>query len=567
MTGFSLQTFGGKAPKIYSRLLPNDMATVATNVRLDTGRLEPWKGNASSSINATSPTNFTQLGVKTIFKHSSNIWIAVDQVVDILESPIAEDPHNRIYYSGFDIGGFSNPLMQIADQVDDNIFFRLGIPLAPNLATTPTLTPTSSSVSATETPSARSYIYTFVSAFGEEGQPSTAQTNQILSVFSDQTVTITFPVAPSGQHKLAKRRLYRTDADGTFRQVADIDIPLDSDGNIDESSSNLTTFVDDKTDSELGEPNETADFDPPPDSDATAHPEGHMEGLKSMNNGVFAGFAGKTVLFSVPFQPHAFPKKFQLTVQSPVVGLAPLSNGLMVLTKGKPVLVQGTDPASMAMVEIDSAQSCVSRRSIVDMGDFSVYASPDGLVLASESGVELITEQIFTRDQWQALSPSSIHAYYWEGHYIGFYKISNTEKGGFVFDPRGGKNSFVDLSFYADAGFSDLENDELYLVVNNNFVEFASGSNLSYTWKSKEFYNARPINPAVAQVECDSYSPSVTFKLFADNSLKHTQTVTSADPFKLPSGYKENAFHVEVTGSVPINQIKVFESSEEIGNG
>ena len=104
-------------------------------------------------------------------------------------------------------------------------------------------------------------------------------------------------------------------------------------------------------------------------------------------------------------------------------------------------------------------------------------------------------------------------------------------------------------------------------MVNNNFVEFASGSNLSYTWKSKEFYNARPINPAVAQVECDSYSPSVTFKLFADNSLKHTQTVTSADPFKLPSGYKENAFHVEVTGSVPINQIKVFESSEEIGNG
>lgn len=564
MTGFSLQTFGGKAPKIYSRLLPNDMATVATNVRLDTGRLEPWKGNASSSIQATSNTQFSD-NVKTIFKHSSNIWIAVNQVVDILESPIAQDPHKRIYYSGYTISSFSNPLMQAlaptTTDVANDTFYKLGIPIAPNLATTPTLTPTVSSNASTETPSARSYIYTLVSAYGEEGQPSTAQTSQILSVFSDQTVTITFPVAPSGMHNLAKRRLYRTDADGTFRQVADIDIPDD------ESSSNLTTFVDNKTDAELGEPNETSDFEPPPDSDGTAHPQGHLQGLKSMNNGVFAGFAGKTVLFSVPFQPHAFPEKFQLTVQSPVIGLAPLSNGLMVLTKGKPVLVQGTDPSSMAMVEIDSAQSCVSRRSIVDMGDFSVYASPDGLVLASESGVQLITEQTFTRDQWQALNPSSIHAYYWEGHYVGFYEISSSEKGGFVFDPRGGKNSFVDLNFYAEAGFADLENDELYLIVNNSFVEFASGSNLSYTWKSKEFYNARPINPAVAQVECDSYSPSVTFKLFADNSLKHTQTVTSADPFKLPSGYKENAFHVEVTGSVPINQIKVFESSEEIGNG
>ena len=564
MTGFSLQTFGGKAPKIYSRLLPNDMATVATNVRLDTGRLEPWKGNASSSIQATSNTQFSD-NVKTIFKHSSNIWIAVNQVVDILESPIAQDPHKRIYYSGYTISSFSNPLMQAlaptTTDVANDTFYKLGIPIAPNLVTTPTLTPTVSSNATTETPSARSYIYTLVSAYGEEGQPSTAQTSQILSVFSDQTVTITFPVAPSGMHNLAKRRLYRTDADGTFRQVADIDIPSD------ESSSNITTFVDDKTDAELGEPNETSDFEPPPDSDGTAHPQGHLQGLKSMNNGVFAGFAGKTVLFSVPFQPHAFPEKFQLTVQSPVIGLAPLSNGLMVLTKGKPVLVQGTDPASMAMVEIDSAQSCVSRRSIVDMGDFSLYASPDGLVLASESGVQLITEQTFTRDQWQALNPSSIHAYYWEGHYVGFYEISPSEKGGFVFDPRGGKNSFVDLNFYAEAGFADLENDELYLIVNNSFVEFASGSNLSYTWKSKEFYNARPINPAVAQVECDSYSPSVTFKLFADNSLKHTQTVTSADPFKLPSGYKENAFHVEVTGSVPINQIKVFESSEEIGNG
>ena len=50
MTGFSLKQFSGTAPKVYPRLLPQDMSTVAQNVRLDSGRIEPWKGNAAYTI-------------------------------------------------------------------------------------------------------------------------------------------------------------------------------------------------------------------------------------------------------------------------------------------------------------------------------------------------------------------------------------------------------------------------------------------------------------------------------------------------------------------------------------
>ena len=39
MTGFRLTTFSGKAPKIFARLLPEDMAQIATNVRWI---LEDW---------------------------------------------------------------------------------------------------------------------------------------------------------------------------------------------------------------------------------------------------------------------------------------------------------------------------------------------------------------------------------------------------------------------------------------------------------------------------------------------------------------------------------------------
>jgi hypothetical protein len=54
-------------------------------------------------------------------------------------------------------------------------------------------------------------------------------------------------------------------------------------------------------------------------------------------------------------------------------------------------------------------------------------------------------------------------------------------------------------------------------------------------------------------------------KLYADGVLKHTQTVTNSNTFRLPSGYKANEFEIELSGSVPINEVCVYESAEEIG--
>lgn len=547
MTGFKLQTFGGKAPKISDRLLPEDMATVATNTRLDSGRLDPWKANASASI---SPSLGTISGsTKTLFKYSDSIWIASNEDLNIARSPIAEDPHERLYVSG--IGGASGyPRMTTAAIVGNNTFYRLGIPVPASFDSV-TVTGTTS-VSGTETPQARSYIFTYVSAYGEEGAPNTALISQVVNVFSDQSVTVNFPANPTGNFNLAFKRLYRTDTDGIFRFVATI--PLASD-----------TFNDTVAEANLGEEIPTSSFVGPPDDNSAEHPDGPLQGLISLPNGFLAGFAGQTVLFSEAFQPHAFPTAFRLTMRSDVVAIAPLTSGVLVLTKEKPAVIQGIDPEAMTMMEIDSTLSCVAKRSVVDMGSYVMYASPDGLVAATDNSLQLATENILTRDQWQDLVPSTIVGFQWEGHYIGFYS-DGTESKGFIFDPRGGKNSYVKLDFHATAGFNDLEEDELYLVVGGSVVKFAAhaSSKLSYTWKSKSFYLSRPINPAVAKLNCDSYSPNPTFKLFADGTLKHTQTVTDSNTFRLPSGYKANEFEVEISGSVPVNEVCVYESSEEI---
>ena len=549
MTGFRLQTFGGKAPKISDRLLPEDMATVATNTRLDSGRLDPWKANASASI--TPVASYTiSAATKTLFRYSSSIWIGSNEDINIVRSPIAEDPHERLYVSG--IGGSSGyPRMTTAAIVGNNTYYRLGIPKPGNFDSVSVTG--STSVSDTETPQSRSYIFTYVSAYGEEGPPNDALISQIVSVYSDQSVTVDFPANPSGAFNLANKRLYRTDADGIFRFVKTIAIGTD-------------TYNDTDPDSVLGEEIPTSSFDAPPDETSSDHPDGPLQGLISLPNGFLAGFAGQTVAFSEAFQPHAFPTAYRLTMKSDVVALAPLNTGVLVLTKEKPAVIQGVDPESMTMTEIDSTLSCVAKRSVVDMGSFVMYASPDGLVAATDNSLQLATEGVLTRDQWQALVPSTIIAFAWEGHYIGFYN-DGTESKGFIFDPRGGKNSYVKLDFHATAGFNDLENDELYLVVGGSVVKFAAhaSSLLSYTWRSKSFFVPRPINPGVAKLNCESYSPNPTFKLFADGVQKYSVTVTNGDTFRLPSGYKANEFEVEISGSVSVNEVCVYESAEEIG--
>ena len=544
MTGFKLQTFSGQAPKVYARLLPDDMAQIATNCRLDSGRLEPWKSNSSSSI--TFATGTISGSTKTIFKHSSSVWIASNSELDIVRSPIAEDPHERLY-----ITGSTFPQMTTAQIVGSGTYYRLGIP-KPEDITSVTLSPTTSANVDTEVPQSRSYIFTYISYYGEEGVNCDAEAAQVVDVHTDQTVTLDFPSNPTGNYNLHKKRVYRTDAGGTYRFVADVAISTD-------------TFTDAVAEASLGEEIPTSTFDAPADDVSADHPEGPMLGLVSMPNGILAGFSGQTVSFSEAFQPHAFPDEYKLTVKSDIVALAPLNTGLLVLTREKPAIIQGLDPASMSMMEVDSSLSCVSKRSVVDMGEFVMYASPDGLVMATESGLNLITDQTFTRDQWQEYAPSSIVAFQWEGHYVAFYN-NGTESKGFIFDPRGGKNSFVKLDFHATAGFNDLETDQLYLVVGGSLVRFAEGSSASnFVWRGKKFYSPRPINPAVAKVECDGYSPNPTMKLYADGVLKHTQTVTNSNTFRLPSGYKANEFEIELSGSVPINEVCLYESAEEIG--
>jgi len=536
VAGFKLQTFTGLNEKLSPRLLPEDVAQEAENAFLDRGRLEaiPQDVNDDSETGPSHPASHIDSTTKTIYKAIDSAWFTFTDDVDVIKSPIKEDSFSRFYFTGVSGSSGFPRMVDASNGISGSgpypvTSYRLGLPTPPAFSSAPSINNATADEGATE--SSRAYVYTEITAFGEEGPPSTVAPSDIVDAANGATVTLSLPAATSGTYNISKRRIYRTDLNGIFRFVKDV------------SGTSAGTTTEAVLDASLGEEIESVDNLAPPDDTSALHPDGPMFGITAMPNGITAGFSGNTLLFSEAFLPHSYPLSNQITTKDDIVGIA-----------------------SMAMVEIDANLPSANKRSLVDMGEYAIYSSPDGLVLATNSGINLATEQIFTRDQWQDYYPSNIEGYEYEGKYIGFTwdgSNSNTKKG-FIFDPRGGKNAFVNLDFYAHAGFNDRENDELYLVIGGTLKKFArSSSKRTYLWKSKEFYTNRPISPGVAKVSADSYN-SLTFKLYADGSLKHTQNVANNNIFRLPGGYQAKAFHITLEGTDPVNEVCIYESPQEI---
>lgn len=555
MAGFKLTTFSGLNKKVSPRLLSDSIAQNAENAFLDSGRLEGLKSDTNHSSEPSShPASHIDANTKTIFQITSSNWLTFTGDVDIIKSPIKEDPQNRFYFTQAGVDPKYGPRSTLVSGGGPYpaSSYVLGLPVPAAFTSAPSVD--NSTADAGAAVSSRAYIYTEITAYGEEGPPSPVTSDEIVDASNGATVTLALPAASSGNYNIAKRRIYRTDVNGVFRFVKDV------------AGTSAGNITEDVLDDLLGEEIESADNLAPPDTNSSDHPDGPMVGITALPNGITAGFSGNTLLFSEAYLPHSYPLANQLTTKDDIVAIASIASGLLVTTKGKPLMASGTDPSAMAIVEIDANLPNANKRSLVDMGEYAIYSSPDGLVVASGSGVQLITQQIFTRDQWQEYYPENIEGYEYEGKYVGFTwdGTNASSKKGFIFDPRGGANAFVNLDFYAHAGYNDRENDVLYLVIDGTLKIFSNNSTRrSYEWKSKQFFSNRPLSPGVAKVDADSYN-SLTFKLFADGSLKHTQTVTSGEIFRLPGGYRAKEFEIQLEGTDTVNEVCVYESAQEI---
>ena len=656
MIAIRLTGFQGIKPRVSPRLLPDAVAQIAANCRLTTGEITPLKQPA---VVAT-PT--TPGPLRSIYK-TETVWLSWNKDVDVVRSPL---PGVRKYiYTGdgeprittdamAGYGGGGNYPAQARS---------LGVPKP---QTAPTVTPSGGSAADVT----RFYAYTFYDDWNQEsatspvsalttGKPDgtwaisgmdtapassgtgTVSVSSGVTTFTNSgsakhwlrvgdevviggaTVAVSEIVSPSvfkvpgdftGQTSWVRKaswgtctkRLYRTTGStGQWQLVAE---------NI-----SGTSYNDTLTDAQIpGDELVTASWELPPTD---------LKGVIALPTGVLAGFSGTEICFSEPFQPHAWPPEYRMRSQGyPVVSIGVYTSGIVVGTTGVPMVILGHEPGQMMAQPAEGAYPCLSKRSMVSLGDRVAYATTHGIVTIGDNGVDILTKDWFTRDEWVLYLPETITAVAVRGRLYLMCGAEGEKPILLIFDYLDG-TGLTTAYINATAMFGDLVTGKLFIsdVPNYDIREFdpVDGLYMPQDWMSKEFVVPEPINLGAAKVNFESRfsqqdidnlqaaydaavaanlaliasgdvggsigwneigggtiggsnllevylptleSPGVTFTLYVDGVAVYSRVLNTSNGFRLPSGYKADTFAVRVQGQSLVKSIELAETMQGLKN-
>jgi hypothetical protein len=676
MAMLKISPFGGIIPRTGERLISDSNAVVANNIKLQSGNIVPLR--APKLVNEPNKP-LPALSVFRAWYLEQNAWLSWPIDVDVARVPLSADVEPRFVWSGDGIPKIAtySQLVSSGDNDYPSTEFALGIP-APieKVSVSP-----SGGVGATTT---RVYTYTLFSNLGEESAPApvsdlitgkvddtwavtnigtlpinsgnisdiTYSGNEVTITTTDQhfnrvgeqitiagvttvsnvngtwtltaaslsakTMKFSVSSAPTGAYNNAtdttdtwartvdfnlsgmKRRLYRsTGLTGTI-QLVDDDVGTSFNDNI--SDANI-----------LGDELISSGWEQPPVG---------LKGLKVHSSGAAIGFVGNLLCLSEPYQPHAWPLGYQMSTDSDIVGIGTFGSEIGVGTKGTPYMASGVEPASMTMEKINSLYPCLSKRSMIEYGDGLVYASAHGLVYAGASGVSLLSDRFYTKDEWQLLNPASMVCATAYGRLYISYQRADNSRSMLILDG--------DLLVTADVQvfelYADESTSELFVSDADGIKSWDSADTypLNASWRSKDFVLATPANMAAAKIEFDAAIDSQTqatinaaiaaaeaanaallltgniegginFFGYNENGLHATslqnipddppanrvtfvlrknqdeivisRVVENNKAFRLPAGYKSDVFSVEVFSQCKIKEIRIADSMDGLRNG
>lgn len=606
MPVLKLENFSGISPRTGPALLQPNQAQVAKNVKLQSGELRPWRKSVLTY-------QCGLLDTHSIYKlentsTGASAWLEFTADTDVVPSPVADVSDFRVYYSNGTAPKKTNWSLATTGGTGTKPFpntaYNMGVP-APTVA--PTL------AASTGTAETRAYVYTYVSTFGsvlEESAPSPAASISLATTTTTVTVSAfgTAPTTAAG-YNITAIRIYRSVSSATsaaYLYVGQVTVT---------PSTGVASgsFSDTVTAANLGSALTSTYFTPPP---AT------LQGLTAMPNGILAGFTGNQVWFSEPYLPHAWPVSYMMTVGSPIVGLGVFGQTLVVCTTQNPYLITGSQPGAMTQEKVPLPEPCVSKKSITSDQFGVLYASPNGLVSIAPGTQDVISRQLFTRDEWQAYIPSSLVGVVYQNMYIGFYQAGSTKSA--IIIMRGDTPPLVTLDVASQAVFVAKSTANVYYVspIDNNIYQLDADpvNNTYYEWTSKVFILGSPTNYSVAKVQADwqyisdtsaynalvasivasnqaiwaagtqlkstvntalvggmqvngsilanippaAESRTVQAFVYANHALVATAGFTGQEPVRMPSANKEYIYEVKLTGNAPIRSFSMATSTTEL---
>lgn len=502
----TITQFGGIIPRAPWHVLPLNNATIAHDVKLRNGRLEPWRERLPAAIAVS--------GAVSVYYHGC-CPLTYDRCVDLAEYVTDYD---RLFFTGRS----DYPEAAAIGASCALTYYRLGVPA-------PASAPAVAGAQTTgRNAAARSYVYTFVNLFGEEGAPSPASAP--LTVSDSTAVTISGFEKPAASYGVNTIRIYRTStvwrSGNEKEQQPATDFML-----VATIAADTASYVDVIAESKLGEAITTEDNREPP-ADLR-----HITYLRG--TGVLAGVTTNQVHFCKPYQPGNWPAEYDLTLPYNIVHAVSLGSLLFVSTDSYPFVIKGAPSCEphqcRDVTEVLTPLpdiGCGHVHGAISTPFGMVYSSKDGLVLVDASAkFQIITSAWFSTDDWVKIRPDTVRLAYWRG-----YIVCATDVLSFMLE--------IDTGVYNDVKASNLvtisdkpvdmfvtQSDELIILQDNVCYQWNAGKSFRpYKWTSRTMGFGGESAPTTAKIMTDG----ITFKLIApDGSRLYERFVPDSKPVRL----------------------------------
>ena len=517
-----LSSFGGIIPRVAWHTLPLTSATVAHDVKLRNGKLEAWRERLAVGTAVTD--------AKCVWYHGC-CYYTFDKCVDMAEYVT---DFGRLYFTG------RKDYPEVA-RTGDNCaltYYRLGVPK-------PTSVLAISGTSSTgRNCASRSYVYTYVNTFGEEGAPSIP--SESITVADGTAVKITGFTIPDVTYGVTTINIYRTSTAWTAgnekEQETNTDYLLVA--TVPVSTSSYTDIILEKN---LGEAI-TTEYNREP-------PENLREIRYLRGTGVLTGVTTNKVHFSKAYQPSNWAAEYDLTLPYNIVNIQTLGSKLFVSTDGYPYVIDGAQDCKprqcRGVSEVFTPLpdiSCGHVNSSVSTPFGMIYSSKDGLVLVSpDAKFQLITSAWFSTDDWIKIRPDTVRLAYWRGYVICATDVLTfmLEIDSGVYNDVTGAN-LVTLSDEPIA-LTTTQAGELIMLEGNILWQWNAGKSYrKYTWISRELNFGGESTPTTAKIRTDGITVSL---IDSDNNHVFERFVPDETPIRLKRLGRHRTWRLSFTGT------------------
>jgi transposase-like protein len=544
MPGFRINGFSGEMPRNNPRLMNQNVAELALDVNLDQGTLRPWRDRLRVSDQ--------DFDVLSMFL-TDCCWLASDKCADYaLVSPACP----LVVRTGV----AAYPEIATFEQACANIWCRLGVP-CPDVAITASPADPAPPIGYSTT--MRSYRYSWVNKFDQEGGGSPPSVS--FDVVDGAAVMLQIPPCPADpSYCVTNVKIYRT---GTpFESGGETSNPQNTEWYlVDVVGCGVSVYVDTKREIDLSvSGGDLAIFT----REESIPPPADLHSVVSMENGCLCGISGEFVVQSETYLPHSWPLKFykKLWQGDEPKRCVSVKNTLYVATAGHPYTIETTPDCNtdgrQGVWRHREPMPIVGGRSMAAGSGLAYYASEDGLVALAGAAARVVSEQLWSKEQWQKLHPNLMIGAIFDGFYFGFsdvygFRLKTTEPEHFD-KPETALTRLSDrpkAMWVSPDGF-------LYMAIGTAIERWNAGDRWRpYLWICTEMIWARRTSLSAAYAVIRQ--PGALEITHVTDRGDYARTVVNDDLFRLPDWMSVATTKIKLRGTAEVTEFATGTSFKE----